>query len=574
MKNKYKAILNLLLAGLLFISLFSGCSRQKAQEKKPEGDNKKHEPIVEETKLEPIVFTVWQPSSDPGAPPEEDLIHKYIREKLGVDIRFEYTAGDAKDKLNLMLASGDYPDALFMKPDNDVKRYVVNDHIVEISSYLQKYCADLYDLMRSWNQDQYAERPGKIYYVPGEFGYSKEYPLIEPMLGIRYDAWEKIGKPMPKDLEEFYEVAKKMQDAVPEEEGKKTYAFSGWFGDSWGQWAPYAIQRYAGIFGWNGAMDANDDWKYSYFVDSEEWLYAMRFLNRAYREGYGDPEASIMKYDQYMNKLKQGLILVNYYAGDWLDGEANRARNAAGKPEQRFFPYPFMKYPNYDGKPLTGQYFPRGGGYSLFITKKCTNPEEIIKRLSYLYTDEGQVLTGMGIEGIHWTKDEKGFRKPIDQIIEMAKNDPDYTLKTGINRYRIFGSKSGFDPNGDAYDLNNNKYYKQATYDEIDFKILKSIGHETYDTLPRVGMTREDHYLGNDYDKFNEGTDLAIAKTKMDHLIPEYVTKLYVARSEQHFDEIVREWKKKAEVINYQKVIEEINKRISKQVEVYKATIR
>jgi len=57
-------------------------------------------------------------------------------------------------------------------------------------------------------------------------------------------------------------------------------------------------------------------------------------------------------------------------------------------------------------------------------------------------------------------------------------------------------------------------------------------------------------------------------------LIPEYVTKLYVARSEEHFDEIVREWKKKAEAANYQKVIEEINKRISKQVEAYKATIR
>ena len=49
-----------------------------------------------------------------------------------------------------------------------------------------------------------------------------------------------------------------------------------------------------------------------------------------------------------------------------------------------------MKYPESSGitaEPITGQYFPNGMT-GLYITVNCEDPEEIIKRLAWLSTEE------------------------------------------------------------------------------------------------------------------------------------------------------------------------------------------
>jgi len=300
-----------------------------------------------EEPMEVLPLTIWVGSADPGEFVDQDESHRFLVEKLGVDISFMYTAGDEDEQLNLMLASRTYPDAIRGKTSPVTENYVTGGHLVEVGPILAQYAPELYAYMQQRPSDYTVDQDGfrdKFFWVPGAFGYTEEFPAIEPGLGFRYDIWRMLADnpkdlPRPQDLDEFFEMAKQMQEIQPEYDGRKTYAFSGWFADWGATWSIYAIQRFGGSHSWLGAATQANNWQRSYGFDSEEWMWAIRYLNRAYREGIGDPEAVTMNYDAYTQKLAQGIVYVNYYAGGWLDGQANRARAAAGHPEQRFVPY-------------------------------------------------------------------------------------------------------------------------------------------------------------------------------------------------------------------------------------------
>jgi putative aldouronate transport system substrate-binding protein len=529
---------------------------------------------AEETQLEPLTFTVWNSGADPGTFVDEDECHKFLREQLGVDIQFEYTAGDAEVRRTTMLVGEDYPDAIGQKPGPEMEDYIIGGHVLDLTGWIEQYAPELYELMaRSPAAFDISEEgyQGKFYYVPGQFGYTEEFPCIEPSLGFRLDVWRMLAEdpkdlPRPADLNEFFDMAKAMVEVMPEYEGMKTYAFSGWLADGWGAtWAIYSLQRFGGSHLWVGASTQADNWQRKYSFDSDEWMWAMRFLNRAYREGIADPEAVTMNYEAYNEKLAKGLIFCNYYAGGWLDGVANTARTAAGHPEQKIVPYTWMKYPADSGitaEQISGQYFPFGLT-ALYITKNCENAEEIFKRLSWLSTEDGIVFQSMGVEGVHWDYDEDGFRKPKDEIIQMAMEDPDFIHKTGIGKYPIFGNYyGGYDAKGDAYILAENKYYQAFKEDQYDIEYKELLGLDMNLSVEanaaRAGMTRDDTVFALDLG-IVAGTTLGDIENQLGAWQEEYIGKLYMAKDNAEFDALVAEWRQKAENINYMEYYDHIN---------------
>lgn len=526
-------------------------------------------------KLEPIKFKIFVPIADPGAPAGEDPVHKYIREELGVDVEYIYSPGDAVQKLNLMLATNDYPDAIASKLDDNMKKYANTGALIAMDDYLAKYAPELKTKMDAFKKTYVSGyKDEKYWFIPGGFGYSKEYPQIEPMFGLRYDLWKEQGFPKLNTTEDLYQFAKKIQDAHPTVDGKKAYAFSGFFGDSWGFWAYHAMLRMGGQNGWYAPQDLNNKGHVTWLPFNKDFIYISQFLNRAYREGYADPEGAVQKNDQFVQKLNEGRTYINFYGGDWMDGNANRARIAAGKPEQRLFPYPGITLPDYMGKPITGQYFPTGTGFALAITKNCKNAEEIVKRLAPLWTDKGNVITGMGIEGIHWDKDEKGNRKPKADLVQLAKTDKNWQDKTGVGKWRNFlgGYVDGFDSKGDAYNLQDSKYYLEQSYDDVDKAIFKEMKVTNYNDLPRVGTTRVDWWLAGVSD-FETNSPEATTFKKMNDLIDKYMPKMYLAASEDQFNKILKELQEETEKLGYKKIEDLINQRIQAAYEANKDKI-
>ena len=535
-----------------------------------------------EEKLEPITFTVYAGGSNPGTF-DEDACHQYIREELGINFQYLWPATDNQTAVNLMLVGEDYPDAIRFKWGPEITSFVTGGHVVDLTEYIHTYAPRLVGLMESnervfkFNIPDFSE---ELWYIPSQLGI-EEYPNIEPTIGVRFDVWKKVAEnmadlPKPKDLDEFYELLKAMVAAQPESEGKKAYAISGWLADNWGgQWLIWSYLRLAGSYQWLGTAVEADAFQRKYCIDSEEWLWAMRFLNRAYRDGIADPEAVTMNQEAYNKKLAQGLIYTTPYSGFWLDGVANTARAAAGYPEQILVPYSWMSYPESSGitgSSVTGGYDP-SGIHKTLITKNCKNPEEVFKRLAWLMTEEGIVFQGMGIQGVHWDYDEDGFRKPKDEIIEMYLNDPDFTHKTGIGKYRLFSDYFyGCDANGDAYNIEENKYIlarKEDAYvrEYKDFLGLNPNLSVEASAARAGGVQDEALWVGDLGTVDNEYQDI---EAQLNALEAEYIGKLYSAKDDATFDALLAEWRIKAEGANYMRYYDHINPQIQERYTNFK----
>ena len=63
-----------------------------------------------------------------------------------------------------------------------------------------------------------------------------------------------------------------------------------------------------------------------------------------------------------------------------------------------------------EGKSYTGYNHPTSTGYTFMLTNKASKEAQVaaIKMLDWIYSDEGQMITNMGPEGVGWTKPAAG----------------------------------------------------------------------------------------------------------------------------------------------------------------------
>lgn len=66
-------------------------------------------------------------------------------------------------------------------------------------------------------------------------------------------------------------------------------------------------------------------------------------------------------------------------------------------------------------------------GYGVGISADCEDPVAAIKFIDYICSDEGQVLTRWGIEGVNYEIDEEGHRYRTQEEIDYSNTDKDYT---------------------------------------------------------------------------------------------------------------------------------------------------
>lgn len=119
MNMRMKKLCAILLASSMVLSLAacggSGNDSQPEQDttqseaEKPSDDAK---PETDNAADDPITYTFFV--RDPGVVPSDDNpVLKKITELTGVTIKFEFLVGDLDQKLGVMIAGGDYPDAIF-----------------------------------------------------------------------------------------------------------------------------------------------------------------------------------------------------------------------------------------------------------------------------------------------------------------------------------------------------------------------------------------------------------------------------------------------------------------------------
>ena len=436
MKKNLKSVLCLILVLSMALSM-SACKGKNTVEEVtyPGQDEMTFEELLEMDRQNPITIKIMvadltEPSSSDSA------ILKAIAEKTGTTIEL---VGIDTDRLQMLMASKEYPDVIVMNRDATFYDYLESGDLADLAPLLQKWAPTVYE-MNSQMIELFTNDDGKLLYLTENNDLLRDgerHPedATDPNRAQDEMPWHStvyVQYPMVKEVygEKIttFDAYKAAMDAFLAEYGdeQNMYAIS-YDKDSAGDilWAGLSMYGYKCLY--KGGLYVTDDGEnYTYGLKAEKALDWLLFLNQLYREGYIYEDASIQAYDQFirqMNKAKVFSFIGNYYAVY----EANK--NLAGNNmSQSYIPQKIMA----DGVEQVYQYNAAYTGAGAFVVLESSpNKARIARLLEYLYSDEGSILHGWGIEGEDYIINADGLRDITEEIANKKANE-DYDLLRGI----------------------------------------------------------------------------------------------------------------------------------------------
>lgn len=222
-------------------------------------------------------------------------------------------------------------------------------------------------------------------------------------LQIRFDAWEKAGKPELKTLEDLPDFLQALQDAVPETEtGEKVYAYGG-FPDwedcvmkfTWDLMTYYGYQEYDFL----GVNYATRD-VVNPLEEGSLYYRALKVNNELYRRGLFDPESSSQNFDTYNTKLAAGRYLMCLWG--WIINNYNSVEKAADKNG-------FVTFLIEDSAPAMQTISTSGSNRMWALGADCEYPERALEIIDWLCTEEGMIIQNYGPKGLTWDYNAEGI---------------------------------------------------------------------------------------------------------------------------------------------------------------------
>ena len=193
----------------------------------------------------------------------------------------------------------------------------------------------------------------------------------------------------------------------------------------------------------------NNEGVYKFRSDKEREYF--RWLCRMYNEGILDPDFATQTHEDYIAKIASGRV-VCLMDKDWDYQDGEKVLKADGKYDLTYAGLPTCIDANTKCPSLMYQGLTTGTGVG--ITTSCKDPVAAIKYIDYLCSDEGQVLTKWGIEGVNYFIDDEGHRYRTEEEIKYAQEDADYSKKTGVGFHNYPFPSYGdgiLDPTGSTY---------------------------------------------------------------------------------------------------------------------------
>lgn len=332
---------------------------------------------------------------------------KALEEATNVHIEWQcYPSNSYSDQKNVMLASGDIPDAFFGGDSismTDLIQYGPMGLFIPVDELIgtnYQACLEEYPtldgLTTAFDGKKYSW--GSVNSHP-----NRDYP---DNLYINKTWLDKLGLDVPANLDEYYEVLKAFKEQDPNGNGiadEIPYTFS----------ATHHIQGYGSFFGAYGRIESFNGQKpsvYDHFVVenenvvynpvTEEYKNAIKGLGRFWQDGLFDQEGFVQDPTQFNAKTTASLPIVgSMYIWDTLSMPAEVQKDyIAIKPLKESADAQeasVKRRQNHISINPTG----------LAITNKCRNPELLAKWVDLFYTNEMAILSYYGPERVVIDKD-------------------------------------------------------------------------------------------------------------------------------------------------------------------------
>lgn len=452
--KRYSRIISTIVAAMLCTALLSACAANSNTNSPSSGEGSTNVNSTngnnganEAENAEPVVLSIVNsaggtpnfPTGDPFW--EENPVAKAIEEKLNIKLKWDVYSGNGKDKLNVVLASGEYPDIIML---SDPTKVIADKIAIPLNDLIDQYGPDLKKKYGS-ALNLLKQSDGNIYHLtnsylpegatPPGFGYS---------LQVRKDIYEALGSPKLETSDDVYNYLKMVKEKFPKtSDGQTMYPLSG-FNRNWGS-PYYGMIAMAGSPA-DSKLYIGQDGSVKYWAKAPWALEVMKFYNKLYREGLIDPEAFTQDYATWQ-KSKLNTARVAAHIGGWNQTyDVLKTYTDAKLPnaENMYFENVVFKFPGGD-KPAVFSASRKGIG-AVIITDKAKNPEAAMKLLNYLATEEGNFLAMNGPEGIQWEMVDGKPKLKQSYLDRWLAGEAQVNIEkeTGMGHYaRLVGSDLG-----------------------------------------------------------------------------------------------------------------------------------
>lgn len=387
-------------------------------------------------------FTVWWPSVWSWAKPaveagwDDSPIYQQITAKTGGKMKIDMPAGTDDELIGPMLASGDLPDVMVFSAYNTPYIPQMKDagQIYCFGDLIDQYAPTMWNLVSPSELQYHADSDGKLWKYVG-FEYDEKCFEAFDLEGIprthgtnimfaRKDILAAYGKQDITDLDDFtsylnfckqnYPDADALRLPAQDPRGDLFIHFKSTFGCNLSDTYPQA----------DGSLKYY--WYDPHYVDYLKWL------NGLFKSGVVSANMlteTAQQKDDKMYSAKYGAFLSAMYNAYNTVNETIKKNQ--GNDTQTYVDIgPIQK----QGVKWEAMALRSKGGPATVITKNAKLPDRIIQFYEYLLTDEGQMLTNAGVEGVNYDMVD-GKWTPKKEAADMAVKD----LQGYVTKYKVNG---------------------------------------------------------------------------------------------------------------------------------------
>ena len=346
------------------------------------------------------------------------VLDQWLLDNLNVKINWTYYSVDMDEKLNLMLANGDYPAVITNITDEMANKFIQQGKALDLTEALEKYGDNI--TRRYGNYlNMLKDEDGHIYKLAHLWGNNPNVAGYD--FGIRYDYWKELGESeIYSTPEGYYEAVKKVLENHPTNaNGQTTYGFSS---VDKGQ---NFLKAMLGAYGFvNEYQHDEESGTFTHWINTEDGLEIAKFVNKLWRENMIDPDFLSVDYETLMTKMQNEQILANF--GTWWYGWTGGHQYwATQDPDNYNVEKRFANVSVHaDGKTmddttlLTNNFL---GSYRCIITDKCTDLGMVMRYLNWESSELGNFIMGWGppSEENVWDIAEDGTWVLDDEIMHV-----------------------------------------------------------------------------------------------------------------------------------------------------------
>lgn len=515
-----KIVGSLLILGVMFLS---SCSKDGAKAASA-GDRY------------PITISVFTMQSRQQPNPDNPT-YKYLKEKLGVEFKWDILVGEIAQKRGVMIAGEDYPDCI----EINETQFIDAGALIPLEDLVEKYGPNIKaHFSEDW--EKLRSPDGHIYYLPnwGVIRGRDQSPYYgASAMWIQKEVLKDAGYPKVVTMDQYFDLIINYTKKYPKINGQPTIPFTILTYDwrAFCLWNPPNFLA-GGMNEGNGIVNPNTlEYKNFFTMDiSKRWFKKLNELNA---QGYIDKTAFTDNYDQYLAKIASGRVL-GFHDQRWQFQNADDALRDAGMYNRTMAPLPVVFdadiKPRYRDRPVLN--LGRGVG----ISKKAKDPVRIIKFINDLLSEDVQRTLEWGIEGKDWQRNAKGepYRTP-EQRANWENNTWQEQNRALLVR-DVFPTWEGSFTDGYPTDLMNYYPEREALTRPEDKELWAAYGVTSYAEL----MDKDPPPNPIWYPTWNmpnppDGSEAQIALQRCDQTMRKYLPRLILSEPKD-FDKLWNEY--------------------------------